>query len=213
MSDAGLLRVTYEGTTLAFRPDEIVTIGRHPDSSVHVAGQRVSRRHATLSYQDGVWVVEDDGSANGTYAAGAPIRRSEVRGTLQIAIGDVSGPFVTLVSALDTHLEDAPTEAVAASFQPEATGSTKTRRSDRTVVTVGRAPDNDIVVADSTVSWHHAEIRSEPDGGYELVDLSSHNGTFLNGERVSRARLRELDRVTTGDRAFRFHGDKLEPLS
>jgi pSer/pThr/pTyr-binding forkhead associated (FHA) protein len=63
---------------------------------------------------------------------------------------------------------------------------------------IGRIPDNDLVVADLEVSRHHAELRKSPTGTYEIVDLGSHNGTFVNGKRVSRAALTEHDIVGIG---------------
>lgn len=47
------------------------------------------------------------------------------------------------------------------------------------VVTLGRAPDNQVVIGDAKASAHHAELRSDGQG-YSLVDLGSTNGTFVN---------------------------------
>ena len=52
---------------------------------------------------------------------------------------------------------------------------------------IGRIPDNDLVLPDLDVSRHHAELRKSPAGTYEIVDLGSHNGTYVNGRRVSSA--------------------------
>jgi hypothetical protein len=72
---------------------------------------------------------------------------------------------------------------------------------------LGRGPDNDIVVRDPTVSRHHAELHGDPLAGFEVVDRSSRNGTFVNGHRVSRARVRESDRIQLGFHVFRLvHG-------
>ncbi len=50
-------------------------------------------------------------------------------------------------------------------------------------LTLGRAPSNDVVVQDDTVSWHHALVWF--DGGTLWVrDVGSRNGTFVDGERV-----------------------------
>ena len=46
---------------------------------------------------------------------------------------------------------------------------------------IGRTPENDLVLPDLDVSRHHAELRKSPAGSYEIVDLGSHNGTFVNG--------------------------------
>lgn len=75
-----------------------------------------------------------------------------------------------------------------------------------TKVTVGRAPDNMLVVNDSRVSSHHAEIR--PEGQlYDLVDLGSTNGTFVNEQQVLAQvphRLQQGDIVRFGDTKYTF---------
>jgi ABC transport system ATP-binding/permease protein len=73
---------------------------------------------------------------------------------------------------------------------------------------IGRAPDNDIVVDDLIVSRHHAELRLGAQG-YEIVDLGSHNGTFVNGERISSRPVTELDVVGIGHSTFRLGGGQL----
>ncbi len=77
-------------------------------------------------------------------------------------------------------------------------------------VRIGRGADNDIALDDLLVSRHHAELRAQPDGGYELVDLASSNGTFVNGRRVDRSRLHDLDVVSIGHHLFRLMGTELE---
>lgn len=52
--------------------------------------------------------------------------------------------------------------------------------------TFGRAPTNRVVIATERVSRNHAVIRRETDGSYQLMDLGSSNGTFVNGQRVHR---------------------------
>lgn len=51
------------------------------------------------------------------------------------------------------------------------------------VLTLGRAPDNRLVLQDPQASSHHAEIRPDAQG-YLLVDLNSRNGTFVNEQRL-----------------------------
>lgn len=71
------------------------------------------------------------------------------------------------------------------------------------VVTIGRAPGSTIVLADPNVSRNHAEIR--PVGlGYVVVDLSSTNGTRVNGSRIAQHELREGDKVAFGNTVLRF---------
>ena len=55
-----------------------------------------------------------------------------------------------------------------------------------TAMRIGRVPDNDLVLSDLNVSRHHAELRKSAHRPYEIVDLGSHNGTFVNGQRVTK---------------------------
>ncbi len=69
---------------------------------------------------------------------------------------------------------------------------------------LGRSPDNDIVIDNSYISGHHAELLKQPDGSYELVDLESSNGTLVNSKRIDRVRLKGGDRLRFGQLAARY---------
>jgi DNA-binding CsgD family transcriptional regulator len=59
----------------------------------------------------------------------------------------------------------------------------------RDVISIGRAADNDVVVAgEQTVSRYHAEL-TRLERGWAVRDLGSHNGTHVNGTRLSAAAL------------------------
>jgi ABC transport system ATP-binding/permease protein len=77
-------------------------------------------------------------------------------------------------------------------------------------IRIGRGTDNELVVSDLSVSRHHAELRQLADGRYEIVDLDSHNGTYVNGQPVSRVLLGPQDIVGVGHSTFRLVGDQLE---
>ncbi|MCS6800987.1 MAG: FHA domain-containing protein [Chloroflexota bacterium] len=66
------------------------------------------------------------------------------------------------------------------------------------VITIGRAEDNTIVIADPTVSRRHAEIRRTP-AGWMLVDLGSGNGIYVHGQRIAEKLLRNNDSVRIGE--------------
>ncbi len=79
-----------------------------------------------------------------------------------------------------------------------------------TLLRIGRANDNQVVVPDLSVSRYHAELRRDPRGGYVIVDLGSHNGTFVNGQRVVSAPVTERDIVVIGPATFRLVGEELQ---
>ena len=78
-----------------------------------------------------------------------------------------------------------------------------------TMLRIGRAADNDVVVSDLSVSRYHAQLR-RTGRGYEVVDLESHNGTFLNGQRISAAPVTEDDLIGVGPATFRLVGEELQ---
>lgn len=74
---------------------------------------------------------------------------------------------------------------------------------DTDVTTVGRHPEADIFFDDVTVSRRHAEITRDATS-FEIVDQRSLNGTYVNGERVDRARLANGAEVRIGKFRLNF---------
>jgi pSer/pThr/pTyr-binding forkhead associated (FHA) protein len=64
-------------------------------------------------------------------------------------------------------------------------------------IIVGRSSDLDMVLVEDMVSRKHARINMQQDQIW-IEDLGSTNGTFVNGEKIKRARLKEGDRVLIG---------------
>src|SRR5437764_79985 len=64
-------------------------------------------------------------------------------------------------------------------------------------IIVGRSSDLDMVLVEDMVSRKHARIAMQADQIW-IEDLGSTNGTFVNGEKIKRARLKEGDRVLIG---------------
>ncbi|MFG2601739.1 FHA domain-containing protein [Streptomyces sp. NPDC048462] len=81
------------------------------------------------------------------------------------------------------------------------------------VMRIGRALENELVVSDLQVSRNHAEFHATPDGRFEIRDLGSHNGTYVNGQPLSKsgsALIGANDIVGVGHSTFRIVGDRLE---
>ena len=75
---------------------------------------------------------------------------------------------------------------------------------DRDVTTIGSVAGNTVLLTDTGVSRKHIGIK-RLDGGYELADLGSTNGVYVNGEKVARRKLEVGDviRVGTTEIVFR----------
>jgi CRP/FNR family transcriptional regulator, cyclic AMP receptor protein len=68
---------------------------------------------------------------------------------------------------------------------------------DHVPFTIGRKPDRDLVITDARVSRDHAEIKADG-ADFVLVDVGSSSGTFVNGEKIQRHKLKYNDRVEFG---------------
>lgn len=69
---------------------------------------------------------------------------------------------------------------------------------DRGELVMGRATDTHLQVEDDGISRKHCKISMAPNGAYQLVDLGSTNGTFLNGIKVNVATLQDGDKIQIG---------------
>ena len=71
------------------------------------------------------------------------------------------------------------------------------------MVSIGRAPDNDVVVGDPATSGHHGRIEVRA-GSFWISDLGSTNGTLVNGEPVLEKQLSDNDMIAIGQNTVRF---------
>ncbi|HOQ72083.1 MAG: FHA domain-containing protein [Smithellaceae bacterium] len=78
---------------------------------------------------------------------------------------------------------------------------------DKESTTIGRKPDNDIVIDNQAVSGHHASITVEGDK-LMLEDLGSLNGTFVNGQKISKTELFNGDVVLIGVHTLNVTSEK-----
>ena len=86
-----------------------------------------------------------------------------------------------------------------------------------TLLTIGRLPDNQLVITDPKASSRHAEIRQDADG-YTLTDLGSMNGTFVNEQQLVSKEPHTLnsgDVIRIGDTRFTYElndPDRMLPI-
>lgn len=68
---------------------------------------------------------------------------------------------------------------------------------------IGRAPDCEVRLLDPTITRLHARIQADGDG-WRITDLGGPTSTFVDGERVGSAPLRDGTDIRVGDVALRF---------
>ncbi|MCQ4079599.1 FHA domain-containing protein [Streptomyces sp. RB6PN25] len=207
-SSAPELVLETKGDSQVIIPSRSYRFGRDPMGEVVCADPRVSWHHAVLRSGRGGWTLDDVGSTNGTYADGRRVRHVQVGPGSVIRFGNpVDGPWATLSSMPAPESQTAPVEV------PSETGEFRSpiliRPLPVRTITIGRSPDNDLVVEDLLVSRNHAQLSARLDGSYEIVDLGSHNGTYLNGQPVLRAVVHQGDIVGIGHADFRLVGNEL----
>lgn len=204
-----LVLETDRGST-AMSPRRTYHVGRDPLCEICLDDARVSWHHAVLRPDGDHWTLEDEGSTNGTWADGHRVQEWAVGVGSELRFGSAAdGPRVRFVD---------PAPGTSHPSSVSHPGLTSTFRRPTTVrplaakaaVRIGRAPDNDLVIDDLVVSRRHAELRALADGTYEIADLGSHNGTYLNGARVDHAAIGEGDIVGIGHSAFLLVGDQLQ---
>ncbi len=192
---------------LANVPRGHVVIGRDPTrASLVVAHGAVSSQHATVML-DRMMVV-DHASTSGTYVGGQKIPPNQpvpLDPNGVVAFGPVPIP-ISLVAQIASAPGQAPMAAsmmnqqggtAAVPQQEQSAGASAPPRRHRTVIgelnmaqlqsgviSIGRTPDNQIVVPHPQVSSRHAQIVRDGDNIF-IEDLRSANGTFVRGARVA----------------------------
>ncbi|MDQ1042908.1 FHA domain-containing protein [Streptomyces sp. V4I2] len=200
---------TETGSTV-MSPGHDYHVGRDPLCDIVIDDARVSWHHAVLRPEADHWTLEDENSTNGTYADGRRVHEWGVGPGSVIRFGSpADGPCAVLAG-----LPPPAPERPSAVSKPALTGTfrqpTSVRPLPTRTVRIGRAEDSDLVIDDLVVSRRHAELRALPNETYEIVDLGSHNGTFLNGLSITRALVRPGDIVGIGHSAFSLVGDQLQ---
>ena len=70
-----------------FHPEGETTIGRSPDCGIFLDDVTVSRKHAVVSERDGVFLVEDQGSLNGTFVNRKRVESAQLEDGDELQIG------------------------------------------------------------------------------------------------------------------------------
>jgi ABC-type multidrug transport system ATPase subunit len=200
------ITVRSGGWQRTFTPGRDVIIGRDVRADVRLPHPGVSRAHMVLRYRDDHWVAIDQ-SFNGIFVGQQRVPSVDIRDGETIHVGDPDGLPLTFELGPVAPSDDSPTTRM-----PQEADQKTDVSSTATVVlkatTIGRGPDNDVVLPDVLASGHHATLVPTPEGVH-IQDADSANGTFVNGERVKDAALEDEDVVTIGNVDFVFTGGNL----
>ena len=186
-------------------------IGRQVGNDICIPEQHVSRQHAVINYRDGIFMITDLGSANGTF-----VNDIQLTEAFPLASGDDIRLYVPLlkfsaaVSEADTRYAESQGTLITATIN---TGKgkliiTNGPQEGQTIplllnkVSIGRATskaDWEIGLQDPSVSRPHARLESI-ENNWVIFDLGSANGTLVNNAAITEKGrpLRDGDIMTLG---------------
>ena len=166
-------------------------IGR-VEGDILLPDPKVSSRHARMVCHSDGWHIEDLGSRNGTFVNG-----QRITGATRLKAGDT-----ILIGSTELLFEQ------QREGQQPGNSLRISRLLDGIPRIIGRAPDSSIQIDEAVVSRHHARLCCEH-GQVVLTDLNSGNGTFVNGQRITRAVITTGDRIRIGATEYTIHDDAL----
>jgi ABC-type multidrug transport system ATPase subunit len=215
------LLVEWGNESVVLEPEKVYVLGRDISSDIQIDSSRISRAHIRFSFNKKNWEIQDLSSSNGTYLGNKKIESLQITKQIILDLGGVENFSITVSPLSKGLVETRQSKEVdpaatkmsklsAGDFRDDNSGLARVRLQQR--IRIGRDPENDWFIDDLNVSRTHAEIVQNSSGGYELVDLKSTNGTFLNGNKIRRELLNTGDLISVGGFARRFTNDGLQIL-
>ena len=216
------LLIEWENDSVVLDPDKQYVLGRDPSSDIQINSSKLSRAHLRISFIKGCWELSDLGSSNGSFANNKKFDKHSLTKVTVIHLGgldNLSFTFTPLTSGA-TNLKNSQKvkelgQTKLSKFTPyeyldDQPGPKRVRLQQR--IRIGRDTTSDWHIEDINVSRTHAEIVQNASGGYDIVDLKSTNGTFLNGNRIRRENLKTGDVIAVAGYARRYTQDGLQIL-
>jgi ABC-type multidrug transport system ATPase subunit/pSer/pThr/pTyr-binding forkhead associated (FHA) protein len=164
---------------------KIIRIGRGKENDLIVNDSSVSRNHAELRIYQNKIELRDLNSSNGTFVNGKRIKQQVVTTKDKIQLGNSYILDLNSINLTKIHLD-------------KHSSSLKLNNSlQKSVIFIGRAKDNDIVLENIKVSRKHAKLELIGNDWY-LEDLNSTNKTYVNYRPIKRVKITELDKISIG---------------
>ncbi|GHO43647.1 FHA domain-containing protein [Ktedonospora formicarum] len=185
----------------------VINIGRNPACDIVVNEPVVSAFHAQIVREGNDWVLIHPHPSRGRTLNGLLYQGRIIRGEEQFRkplvhgdifrIGDEHGTLVTLTYDNGSGAsQEQPPE-----IHPIPLNAP--------VITIGRAPNNMVVLNHPLISAYHARVEQGPNNTHRAIDLNSTNHTYVNGQRVSQQALRAGDEIRIGPYRLTYTGTQL----
>jgi ABC-type multidrug transport system ATPase subunit/pSer/pThr/pTyr-binding forkhead associated (FHA) protein len=185
----------------------VTNIGRAPENDLVIADPIISAHHAQIiREEDALFFIHPHPSRNHTLnglwyqgqriPGDQPFRKQLKNGDI-FRVGDEHGTLITLTydDGTGTFHETLPELAPVP------------LSSDR--LTIGRVPDNTVILNHPQISAHHA-LLEKVEGGYRILDTNSTNHVYVNGQAITNHLLRTGDEIRIGPYHFTYTGAELK---
>ncbi|MFL5350091.1 MAG: sigma 54-interacting transcriptional regulator [Hyalangium sp.] len=190
-----------------------VVLGRGEDCDVVIPDPQVSQHQVALLREGERWRVEDL-SGQGTRVAGQVLQRGKLEDGADLQLG----PWIALFRLRGTAGPEGSARGASTDVKPLEAVEEHPQRAQLRVkrgsteqlypltaarFTVGKGPDNAVVIADRFISTRHLEV-TRCELGFHVRDLNSTNGTFLDGVRVLAVELPLNHTLRVGETELHF---------
>jgi len=194
-----------------------ITIGRAMNNDIVLGDARVSHTHSRLECTPQCVYITDLGSSNGTRLNGSLVTRASLSPGDVINLGSTTLRYESAAPAVeaDNTIIDNETDLTSTLQQAALSMTINETNTSRLVIhtpektwevslegvdslTIGRAPDNEVVIDHSSVSRRHARL-ARRGNSYVVRDLDSTNGTWLGDQRIEEHILQDSNVLRIGN--------------
>ncbi len=196
-----IVHLPGEETQEEFLAKPTISLGRRKTNTIQILAAYVSGEHAVVKLTRQGHTITDLNSTNGTFVNGKQLTPDEphlLANNDIIRLSDKLGNSASLTYIAPSNFVDVHTIDHLELFQL-----------DTPISYIGRNGEAAISLNHPAVSWNHAKVIKREDDRYTIQDLSSNNGTFLNGSHLRQERvLQQGDVIQIGpfNLVYRGHG-------
>jgi len=176
-----IIHLPCQGTQEEFLSKAVITLGRKSSNMLQVMSPIVSGEHARINLTRQGHTITDLGSTNGTYVNGQRLKAQQPHLLVSndiIRFSDALGNSAKLTYIAPSGFGEVGQAKVSSTFQLS-----------ENVSFIGRNNISAIFLDHPAVSWNHAKVIRQSGDSFIIQDLSSNNGTFVNGKQLRQARL------------------------
>jgi len=207
-----------------------LTIGRNPGNDILIENAGVSRRHAVIKWTGDHAVIEDLGSANGTFVNGQKITSRQLQDGDEVLVlkhrlvyrlpREAAAPKLEMAGDIGQKTMYIDSSAVAQAVagrpagKPEAAApklrpclilpDRKKMALEAGEITLGSGPECQVKLSGMLVAKAHAKIVPDKEGHYKIVHLAGLAGTRVNGEKITEHVLRHGDEIEIAKQRLLF---------